>query len=200
MKIGILGGTFNPIHTGHLILAQNALELLDLDRVLFIPSGVSYLKDNAMILSKEHRIRMVDLAIRDNPAFFLSTIETDREGNSYTYETLQLLKAKNPEAELYFICGADILMSIHTWKEPAQIMRDAALVVAPRDFTQREELETQKEQLLSNYHANVIILDTTDLNVSSSTIREQLKQGRSARYYLPEPVLDYIKEQGLYTS
>ncbi len=80
MKIGILGGTFNPIHTGHLILAQNALELLKLDRVLFIPSGVSYLKDSRTIMPAEHRIRMVELAIRDNPAFSLSTIETEREG------------------------------------------------------------------------------------------------------------------------
>ncbi len=198
MKIGILGGTFNPIHTGHLILAQNALEYLQLDRVLFIPSGVSYLKDSRTILSAEHRIRMVELAIQDNPAFSLSTIETEREGNSYTYETLLQLKEIYPDAELYFICGADILMSIHTWKEPAQIMRDAALVVAPRDFTQKEELEAQKEQLILNYNANVILLDTTDLNVSSSGIREHLAAGRSARYYVPDPVLGYIKEQGLY--
>ena len=136
MKIGILGGTFNPIHTGHLILAENAYEFMGLDQVLFIPSGVSYLK-------------LVELAIASNPHFALSTIETDRKGNSYTYETLKELKAQNPDAELYFICGADVMMSIHTWKEPASILKYASLVVAPRNDTDPDLMNRRIEFSIS---------------------------------------------------
>ncbi|MBO4902563.1 MAG: nicotinate-nucleotide adenylyltransferase [Lachnospiraceae bacterium] len=200
MKCGILGGTFNPIHTGHLILAENAYDALKLDQVLFMPSGVSYLKDRREILPAKDRIRMVELAIENNPHFVLSTIETDRDGNSYTVDTLRILKDELPDAELFFIGGADILMSIHTWREPDQILQMADLVIAPRDFTEYQALQTQKAMLEEQYGATVILLDTPDLAISSSMIRERIRQKQSIRYYVPDAVIAYIREHQLYNT
>ena len=198
MKVGILGGTFNPIHTGHLILAENAYDYMHLDRVLFVPSGISYLKDQSEILPAYHRVEMVRRAIANNPHFAVSTIETEREGNSYTYETLETMKRENPEDELFFIGGADILMTIHTWNEPGRILKNAKLVIAPRNDTPMEELEAQKKMLQERFCATVHLLHTTDLEISSSDIRERIENGHSVRYYIPDIVVDYIKEHKLY--
>ncbi|MCR5268367.1 MAG: nicotinate-nucleotide adenylyltransferase [Lachnospiraceae bacterium] len=198
MKIGILGGTFNPIHIGHLILAENAFDFAGLDQVLFIPSGISYLKDQAEIISASERIRMVQLAIEGNDHFALSTIETDRSGNSYTYETLETLKDAHPMDELFFIGGADILMTIHTWKEPERIFQSAILVIAPRDHKERQQLEEQKLFLERKYDASVKIMDTINLEISSSMLRERIKNGFSIRYYVPASVDRYIREKQFY--
>ena len=198
MKTGILGGTFNPIHTGHLILAENAYDMIGLDQVLFVPSGVSYLKDQDEIVSASDRIRMVELAIERNPHFALSTIETDRDGNSYTYETIQVLKAKNPDDELYFLGGADILLSIHTWMKPEIIFEHAALVIAPRNDTDPVLLQERKAALEEEYRAKIVLLNTTDLEISSTDLRERIARGHSVRYYIPDPVLEYIREHQLY--
>ena len=115
-KVGIMGGTFDPIHNGHLVIAQAALDTMNLDEVLFIPSGTPYLKDLTTVLSKKERVSMTGLAIEDNPGFALSTIEIDREGNSYSYETLEELKKQNPDVEYYFILGADSLLYLEKWK------------------------------------------------------------------------------------
>ena len=198
MKKGILGGTFNPIHTGHLILAENAYDLLHLDEVCFIPSGISYLKEQREIVSASDRIRMVELAIENNPHFTLSTIETDREGNSYTYETIQALKDIDPDDELYFLGGADILLSIHTWRKPERIFEHATLVIAPRNDTDPVLLQERKASLEEEYGAKIVLLNTTDLEISSTDLRERIAMGHSVRYYIPDPVLAYIREHQLY--
>ncbi len=198
MKLGILGGTFNPVHTGHLILAENAYDQLGLDEVCFIPSGVSYLKDTSKIVPVKDRLAMVALAIEGNPHFSLSTIETDRAGDSYTYETLLQLKEKDPDGELIFICGADILMSIETWKKPEEIFAAAGLAVAPRDEKSLAQLKAKAAELEKNYHAKIQLLNTTDLAISSRMLRDRLSANRSVRYYIPENVIGYIKEHKLY--
>ena len=198
MKVGILGGTFNPIHTGHLILAENAYDMIGLDQVLFVPSGVSYLKDQDEIVSASDRIRMVELAIENNPHFTLSTIETDRDGNSYTYETIQALNVENPNDELYFLGGADILLSIHTWRKPEMIFEYATLVIAPRNDTDPVLLQERKAALENEYGAKIILLNTTDLEISSTDLRERIARGHSVRYYIPDTVLSYIREHQLY--
>ncbi len=198
MKIGILGGTFNPIHTGHLILAENAYDFVPLDRVLFIPSGISYLKDQDEIVSADDRIRMIEMAIAGNDHFAISTIETDREGNSYTCETLKILKEQNPSDELYFIGGADVLMTIQTWKEPQVIFQNATLLVAPRNFTETSVLEEKKHFLQDQFNASVMIMDTINLEISSSMLRDRLANGKSIRYYVPAKVETYIHQQHLY--
>lgn len=198
MKIGILGGTFNPIHTGHLILAENAYTVLGLDKVIFMPSGVSYLKDRKEIAAKEHRINMVRLAIKDNDRFELSTMETDREGNTYTFETLNALKTQNTKDELYFIGGTDTLMNIENWKCPDIIFKNASLVIAPRNFTVSNIINDKAEYLQKKYDAKVIILDTPNIEISSSMIRHKIANGKSVRYYIPDDVIGYINDNKLY--
>lgn len=198
MKIGILGGTFNPIHNGHLILAQNALECLSLDKVLIMPSGVSYFKDPKEIASTNNRIDMVNYAIIDNDKFELSTIETDRAGNSYTYETILYLNKIEPNNTYYYIIGADTLFSMETWKEPALIFNNCKIICAPRDLYSSEELIEQKNILERKYNTEIFILDRSVVDISSSMIRKMLKNNYSAKYYLPDRVLDYIKKNNLY--
>lgn len=197
-KIGILGGTFNPIHYGHLILAQNALELYKLDKVMIMPSGVSYLKNQNEIVSKEHRINMVLAAIEDNDCFELSTIETDRIGNSYTYETLQYLTSNNKNCKYYFIIGADTLYTIDMWKCPEIIFNCSNIICAPRNNSSYDELNAKKEYLEKTYNANISIMDCPEVNISSSSIRKMYSNGQTLKYYMPDKEIDYIKNNNLY--
>lgn len=197
-KIGILGGTFNPIHVGHLILAENACEYCALEKVLIMPSGCSYLKNQDDIASKQDRINMVRLSIEDNPKFELSLIETQREGNSYTADTLSCLVKENPDTTYYYIIGADTLFGMESWKDPQTIFDCAVIVVAPRDFKSIDELNSKIKYLEDNYKAKIVLLNTTNLDISSHDIRKLLSEGRSCKYYLIDKVIDYIKENKLF--
>lgn len=198
MKIGIFGGTFNPIHIGHLILAQNALDFCDLSEVIFIPTGCSYLKEQKHILPKNERLKMVEIAITDNPMFSLSTIETDTEGNTYTCETLAKLKKIYPNDELCFIIGADTLYSIDSWKNPDEIFSLSSIIAAPRDNHSLDELKKQIKYLEDKYNATIYLMDSENIEISSSVIRSKISKGSSARYYLPKNVSDYINSNNFY--
>ena len=198
MKIGILGGTFNPIHQGHLILAENAYSELNLDKVIFMPSGISYLKDQTTIVSSEHRINMIRLAIASNNHFELSTMETKRQGNTYTYETLTALKSQNTQDELYFIGGADTLINIDTWRNPDVIFESCKLIIAPRDFIERKKLEEKSTMLSQKYNADIFILNSNNIDISSSDIRYKINNKISVKYYLPDSVIEYIAYNSLY--
>lgn len=130
-RVGIMGGTFDPIHLGHLIMAENAYEAFELDEILFVPTGVSYLKSN--VLDAKTRISMIGEAISDNPHFALSTIEVERDGYSYSYETIKELQDANPNTDYFFIVGADSLMYMDKWKNPEQIFAKVPVLVAVRD-------------------------------------------------------------------
>ena len=197
-KTGILGGTFNPVHVGHLILAQNAMEMCGLDNVMFIPSGCSYLKDPKEIVETRHRVAMTELAIKDNERFEISVIEAERPGNSYTYETLAILTEAEPDTRFYYIVGADTLLFMENWKKPEEIFKRCSIVCAKRDGHTGEVLEEKAEYLRDRFDADIIIMDVQATNVSSSMIRELLGEGKSCRYYLADPVLGYIKDNGLY--
>ena len=199
-KIGILGGTFNPIHIGHLTLAQNAMEYCALEKVLFVPSGCSYLKDPKEIASTEHRVRMTELAIKNNDRFELSTVESDREGNSYTYETLEILNTEHPDTDFYFIVGADTFMFMENWMEPQRIFSACKIICAKRDGMDSEELNEKAVHLKKKYNADMIIMDIPEIDVSSSTVRRLLRSGISCRYYLDEDVRRYISDNGLYKA
>lgn len=199
-KIGILGGTFNPIHIGHLIIAENAMEYCDLEKVLIIPSGCSYLKDPRDIPEKEHRIKMCELAIKNNSRFELSRVESDREGNSYTYETLDILTKAEPDVHFYYIVGADTLLYMENWKNPEAIFSKCTVVCAKRDGHTDEILINKADELKDRFGADVIIMDVPETNVSSSMIRHLLSEGRSCRYYIDDRVMDYIKDNGLYSG
>ena len=197
-KVGIIGGTFNPIHLGHLILAEHAYSEYGLDEILFIPTGISHLKDPNIVLDKKIRIAMIGGAIEDNPHFALSTIETDRPGNSYTYETLEELKRLNPDTDYYLIVGADALFQMDQWMHPEIIMKDAKILVAVRKGQSLKDLEDKAKEMEDKYGARIFILNTPYIDISSTEIRERIKQGKSVRYMIAEHTLKYIERNELY--
>lgn len=197
-KIGIMGGTFDPIHYGHLILAQTALEAFALDEIMFVPSGTPWLKDSTKVLSKNKRVHMTGIAIEDNSDFALSTIEIDREGNSYSYETVEELKKQQPDTEFYFILGADSLLEIEKWKHPDRLMSECILLAAVRDDCDEVGLQKHIAYLKEKYNADVRILPAKRIDISSSDIRDRIKNGKSVRYMLPDPVIHFIEKNHLY--
>lgn len=197
-KVGIMGGTFNPIHNGHLLLAEHAKEYCQLDEVLFMPSGNSYMKDNDEILDGKTRISMAALAIEDNPGFALSAIEVEREGATYTCETIRELKQQHPETQYYFILGADNLFSIEKWWKMQEIMANCILVAAARGEKSEDEILHKAGELTEKYHAQVIILPEKRYDISSTEIRKKLGCGESVRYMVPDKVLTYIEKRQLY--
>ena len=195
-KVGIMGGTFNPIHLGHLILAEAAREHFELDEILFIPSGVPYMKEN--VLDSKTRVSMTGLAIEDNPFFALSTMVVDRGGNSYSYETIATLKEKNPMTKYYFIAGADSLFSMEKWMHPELIFKNCTVVVAVRRGHSTDELEEQISLLKEKYKTDIFILPTRTVDISSTAIRDRIHDGRSIRYMVHDKVGQYITKNNLY--
>ncbi len=199
-RIGIMGGTFNPIHQGHLILAEQAREYCELDEVLFVPSGNSYMKDSDEILDGKTRISMTALAIEDNPFFALSSMEVEREGATYTCETIRELIGTQPRAEYYFILGADALFSIESWKEPEEIFKSCILVAAARDSQDTFSLTEKAMELQTKYQAGIVILPERKIDISSTEIRSRIRKGKSVRYMMPEKVFHYITGKKLYSG
>lgn len=195
IKTGILGGTFNPIHNGHLILADTAYKTLTLDKVLFIPSGNSYMKKN--VLETKKRVEMVRLAIAEYPQFELSLIEADRQGNSYTSETLARLTKENPNVCYFLIMGADSLFQIETWFQPEKIFSLAKIVCTVRDDCDMDKLK-EKGRQLSKRGANIIYFNMPKIDLSSTKIREKVKQQLSVSEDVPKKVAVYIQQERLY--
>lgn len=195
-RVGIMGGTFNPIHNGHLILANAAKDYLHMDTVLFIPTGNSYMKHG--VLDARHRYEMTCLAIEDIPSFQISDIETRREGHSYSCETLKMLHAENPKSDYYFIMGADSLYAIENWYQPEQICSLSTLVCAARDQQSLTELTVQKKHLEQKYHAKIVLLPIPRIDISSSMIRSLCAEHQPFASYLPPKVLEYIQDHHLY--
>lgn len=198
-RIGIMGGTFDPIHMGHLILGEQSFEQLHLDKVLFMPSGNPPHKRNRTGRASDgQRVDMVRLAIEDNPHFELSLAEMHETGYTYTYRTLEELKEQNPDTDYYFIIGADSLFTFDEWKEPARICRACTLVVAVRDHASSDELNQEIKRLSAKYEGHFTLLDTMNIDVSSHQIRSWVSEGKSLKYYIPDPVISYMKENGIY--
>lgn len=197
-KTGIMGGTFNPIHMGHLIIAEKAREQFGLDEVLFLPSGVPYMKDSKEVLPGKIRMEMTGLAIQGNPFFTISGMEVGREGRTYTYETLEALQEQNPDTEYYFILGADSLWMIENWKNPERIFAACHILAAGRDEKAVEDMEKQALYLKEKFGADIFLLQTGKIEISSSMIRGLCREGKSIRYLVPEAVYNYIMENGLY--
>ncbi|NBJ91455.1 nicotinate-nucleotide adenylyltransferase [Parablautia muri] len=199
-KIGIMGGTFNPIHNGHLLLAETAREILGLDKVIFMPSGNSYMKNASSILKGEERAYMVELAIEGNPYFCLSLMELKRQGPTYTCDTLAELKSQYPEDEFYFIAGADTLLTLESWKEPALVLKNCVMVVAVRGTGVEKQLMEKVKRIVFQYHADIRMLPTRYVDISSSEIRQKRKEGHSIRYMVPENVFAYIEQNNLFCN
>lgn len=198
-KIGIMGGTFDPIHQAHLILAQQCLVQYRLERVLFIPTGQPPHKAGQKVTKAADRYRMTQRAIMDNPFFELSDIEMNRSGNTYTDETLAQLHQEYPGAEFYFILGADSLFYLEHWHNPDVIFRLCSIVAANRGNKSMEEMDEQIAYLESKYHGKIYKLNTPNMEISSNYLRQLRAEGRSIRYYVPDSVLEYIEANDLYS-
>ena len=197
-RVGIMGGTFNPIHLGHLIIAEAAYEAYNLDEVLFVPSGVSYMKDQSEILDAKKRVHMTGLAIEDNPHFALSTIEIDRDGNSYSYETLETLRKQNPNTEYFFLVGSDTLFALETWKHPEILLPSCTILVAVRDGVPMEKMQEHAKYLEEKFGGSIKLLTTPNIEISATDIRNRLSQNRNVKYFVPDAVLDFINKYDLY--
>lgn len=197
-RVGIMGGTFNPIHLGHLIIAEAAYEAYNLDEVLFVPSGVSYMKDQSEILDAKKRVHMTGLAIEDNPHFALSTIEIDRDGNSYSYETLETLRKQNPNTEYFFLVGSDTLFALETWKHPEILLPSCTILVAVRNGVPMEKMQEHAKYLEDKFGGSIKLLTTPNIEISSTDIRNRLSEGRNVKYFVPDTVLDFINKCDLY--
>lgn len=196
--IGIMGGTFNPIHTGHLLLAQAALEEAELSEVMFLASGISYLKAEEQVLSAERRLAMTKLAVEDNPAFTVSDMEIRRKGNTYTCDTLRQLRQEAPQNTFYFILGADCLFGMENWYRPQEIFDSCRILAAVRDTVGEEALRIQADRLRERFGADIRLLHLPRVDISSTDIRERVEKGKSIRYMVPEKVRAYILDNNLY--
>jgi nicotinate-nucleotide adenylyltransferase len=200
MKTGILGGTFDPIHNAHLMIAGEALKRLGLDEVIFIPTSHTPLKEDTVITPVEHRVRMVEVALAGNPAFRLSRIEIDRAGISYTVDTITDLKRSlGDDTELYFITGLDSLETLHRWKEPDKLVKMCRLVTVSRpgyEVPDTEELEKDVPGITKN----LIIIDDPAPDISATDIRRRVAAGISISDLVPVAVEAYIMQKGLYTD
>ena len=197
-RIGIMGGTFNPIHIGHLLLAEWAVENADLDEVWIIPAGVPYQKSGDNILPGAERLHMVQLAIEGNPKMQSLDLEIKREGYTYTYETLEELKALHPDNQYFFIMGADCLFSLESWKEPEKIFRNSTLIAALRNDMSMEKMIEKKRELIRRFGGDIILFPFIRMSISSSEIRKRVSEGKSIRYMVPDSVKNYIDEKGFY--
>jgi len=198
MKLGVLGGTFDPIHNGHLAVADEVRKRLELDEILFVPAGQPWLKAGKPLTEAEHRMEMVRLAIADRPYYKLSTMEIDREGPSYTVDTMSELKNQRAdEDELFFILGWDSLAELPEWREPERIIRLCQLVAVPRPGYPRPDLKVL-ESSIPGLNERVTVLDKPTVDISASDIRERVGKGLSISGLVPDAVARYIRENGLY--
>lgn len=194
-KIGIMGGTFNPIHNGHVALADAAYKTFSLDKVLFMPSGNSYMKQH--VLDNSKRVSMVSKAIESISYFELSTIEVERFGNTYTSETLQQLTQQNPDVQHYFIMGADSLFHIEKWKDPEIIFQLSTLICMVRDDYNMADIK-KKGAELAQRGADILYLNMPKIDISSTDIRNRVKLHQSISELVPEKVEKYILQEHLY--
>ncbi len=197
-RLGILGGTFDPIHYGHLVVAEECRARLGLDRVLILPAGEPPHKRRRVITPAAHRVAMVELGIASNPHFELCTVEVDRPGPSYTVDTLtRLLEEHGREATLYFLVGMDALSEILTWHQPARLVSLARIVAVTRPGVERFDLG-QLEPAIPNARERLEVLDGPELRISATDLRERVAAGLPIRYQVPDAVMDYIYRHGLY--
>lgn len=196
--IGVFGGSFNPVHIGHLIIAEFVREHFHLEKVLFVPAKNPPHKESVDNQTSQHRYNMVQIAITDNTFFDVSSIELNRDGPSYTSDTLQELKSLCPGKKLYFICGADSIVNIKTWHSIGSIFENADMIVVNRPDVNKADVKNISEWLIDRYNASIRFYDMPGIEISSTIIRKRIKDGLSVRYMVPERVLKYIQLHGLY--
>lgn len=197
-KIGILGGTFDPIHNAHLLLGESAREQFGLDRVIYIPNNLAHMPNRKEISGAEERYQMVKMAINDNPYFTCSRLEIDKPAGSYTIDTIEDLKVMYPGDELYLILGADSVIGIDSWYRAKDLLRSCIILAAIRQEDDIAALDKKRRELQSDFGADIRLLTFNRIDISSTDIRERIKKGRSARYMLPDECIEFICIKGLY--
>lgn len=185
-QIGLLGGNFNPVHNAHLTIADQVRQQLGLDEVLLMPEYQPPHVDKKTTISEKHRLRMLELAVRDIEGLGIETIELERKGISYTYDTMKLLTEKNPDVDYYFIIGADMVAYLPKWHRISEL------------FQMVQFVGVQRPKYKAGTSYPVIWVDVPLLDISSSLIRRQLEEGKKPNFLLPQAVLDYIEKEGLY--
>jgi nicotinate-nucleotide adenylyltransferase len=199
VRLGVLGGTFDPIHYAHLVVAEEARVRLQLDRVLFVPSGQPPHKQTKVVTPAEHRLAMVQLAIASNSHFELSRLDVERCGPCYSVDLLEILASQlTPNDEIYFIVGMDSLAELPTWHDPAQLIRLCRLTVVRRPGYHVDLV--QLETILPGLLAHLTFIEAPEMNTSSTEIQRRVRAGLPIKYQLPEPVEHYIFGNGLYRA
>lgn len=188
-KIGLYSGSFNPIHHGHVMLANYLVEFSDLDELWFVVTPQNPLKQKDELLDDDERLKMVQLAVGDDPRFRVSDIEMHLPRPSYTINTLTALSKQHPDCQFVFICGMDSLQNLHRWREYQKILDNYKLLVFPREGYDGGELV---------HHQSVTVLKTPILEISSTFIRQCVKEGRDVRHFMPEKAFNYLETKGFY--
>ena len=194
-RIGIFGGSFDPVHVGHLRMAEMAREAVQLDKVIFVPTQVSPFKVNRQVTPGEMRFEMLRRATHDNPAFAVSDTELRRPGPSFTVDTLRELAAETPDAERFFLTGTDAVRDLPKWRDPEIVLSLARFVVVTRPGVNKADV---LDALPDSWEARILFVEMPGLDISSSQLRTTLAAGRSARYLLLKAVEEFIVERGLY--
>ena len=200
-RIGLMGGTFDPIHYGHLVTAEGARVEFGLTKVIFIPSGQPPHKPASQVTSAEHRYLMTVLATLSNPYFEVSRIDVDRPGPSYTVDTIdEARRLLGPDAQIYFITGADAILEILSWKDPERLLSSCHVIAATRPGYDLSRLESSIGPLWRRFSHRIHVVQVPAMSISSSDIRERVRRGQPIRYLVPESVADYIYKYRLYTD
>lgn len=198
-KIGIFGGSFDPVHLGHIYLAEDAAYSLKLDKILFVPAKLQPFKLDVKVTDGYDRLEMLKLATEYNEAFEVSTYELDSQGISYTYLTLRAMKKKyGKETELYFITGTDSFLSIEKWKNSDEILNRYFFIVGSRPGYRNEELRKCIKRIQDKHDTKIVNIENEQHDISSTEIRNKIKAGFSAENLIPKKVEEYIRERGLY--
>jgi nicotinate-nucleotide adenylyltransferase len=199
LNIGLMGGTFDPIHIGHLVTAEEARQQFSLDYVIFIPAGLPPHKDKEQVSPAEHRYLMTILAVMSNPSFIVSRVEVDKKEPSYTIDTIRYFTTHGaPGANLFFITGADAILEIFTWKDYSALMNQCTFIAVSRPEYPLEKLGEMTEKLCPEMKSKIHLLEIPALAISSTFIRKRAALGKTIKYLTPEPVEQYIKKHGLY--
>lgn len=200
MKVGVLGGTFDPVHKGHLAIARETRMQLKLDQVIFMPAGQPWMKKNMPVSPAEHRLNMLKLAIRGNHFFKLSTIEMEHPGPSYAADSIAKLRSQlGAEDEVYFIMGWDSLAWLPVWREPERLISMCKIAAVPRPDYNKPDLKTM-ENKIRGLSQRVVMLDKPQIAISATEIRERVRQGLPIAHLVPKAVERYIREKGLYSD